>query len=162
MRSIIHFIMATSFFTLLVTALTAEFLFSKEAIMESFEFSLSQIGVAITPVDQLYVARLLRRTTWWYHFIAGIGLSVFFVVFTVMLHKVKKRISLFHKLLGIQIVIMGVTGTLIQYRYRGWIREEWIDLLRDIHQACTYVIVGTVIYHLIIVYKTHKGSRNVK
>jgi len=164
-KSIFHFLMALSFFVLLVTAISADILFSKEAIMESFSFSFAQVGTIMNPVDQLYVARLLRRTTWGYHYIAGIGLFSFYILFNILLIRVnkKKSFSVFNIVLGIQIFVMFILGILLQYRYLKWFKDShYIDIIREIHHIGAYLIVITIIYHLITVYRTHKGFGNDK
>ena len=83
-----HWVLFFSFLGLVTTSLAAEFFFSKQAIMQSFEFSLGNLGIMISPVDQLFIARIERRITWDYHFYVGI---LFFVSLAISIIRSKDR-----------------------------------------------------------------------
>ena len=79
-----HWVLFLTFLGLVGTAITADFFFSKEAIMKSFEFSLAHLNIYIPPVDQLYIARIERRSTWDWHFYIGV---IFFISTLMIVYK---------------------------------------------------------------------------
>lgn len=92
-----HWILFLSFLGLVATALAADFFFSKEAIMKSFEISLPQLNISIPPADRLFIARIERRITWDWHFYSGIifTIAILLVLFKKVLLIIRKYILLF-------------------------------------------------------------------
>lgn len=89
-EKILHWLVFLSFLGLVVTALAANFFFSKEAIMESFKSSLPMLNLSITPAEQLFIARIERRETWDIHLYFG---TIFIILLTIwlVLNIVKKN-----------------------------------------------------------------------
>lgn len=62
----IHWILFFNFLGLIITALSANYFFSKEAILDSMRYSLSSLALddTISLSDRLFIAKIMRRDTW--------------------------------------------------------------------------------------------------
>lgn len=153
MRSILHFILAVLFFVLITSALSAEFFFSKEAILSSFSFSLDKIGATIAPVDQLFIARLERRFAWNWHQISGIlflPISLYLVYTSSFFNKKIKKI-----LISL-VLIMGVTGVFLFSRIYLDVPSSLLGSARTVHYFFSFVVVFFIVTHLILIFKKNK------
>lgn len=155
MRGFFHFIMAVTAFIVISSALSAEFFFSKEAIMDSMQFSLSEVGVLIYPVDQLFIARMMRRAAWDWHFYTGLVMSISYIGLLAIACKSKTSL-LWHKVFGLQVVLMASTGLVLKYRYFEILATETISMIRSIHYLMAFMFILTIATHLITIYRSHK------
>lgn len=158
-----HWILFLSFVGLITTSLAAEYFFSKQAIMQSFQFSLSHLGIEISPVDQLYIARIERRVTWDWHFWIGV---IFFI--NICISVFRKRVSGNSK--ALRNVIFGmmasgfvlfVSGLIMFLRLYFQLDENIFALLKVVHNYSKWIFIILVILHIVLVIKlensTHRG-----
>lgn len=161
-----HWVLVLSFLGLIATSLAADFFFSKQAIMQSFEFSLGNLGIMISPVDQLFIARIERRITWDYHFYVGI---LFFVSLVISIVRSKDRNLFddkFSKVLKESIIFMYISGLvlffsgLIMYlRLYFPLEDSYFSTLKNIHNIAKWSFVFFVVMHIISVIKLENSTR---
>lgn len=158
-----HWLLFFTFLGLIVTSLAAEFFFSKQAIMQSFQFSFSHLGLDVPPVDQLYIARIERRITWDWHFWIGV---VFFISLCASIFRKKatnktKTFSLI--ILGMHLsgTILFTSGLIMFLRLYYQIDENTFALLKIIHNYSKWLFIILIFVHIVIVIKlensTHRG-----
>lgn len=151
-RRVAH--LALIIFTLgcFVAALAAEFFFSKEAIMGSFTYSLPKVGLNISPLDQLFIARMERRFAWEWHFFSGIGAIVAYLsLLTAALYTKKKR--KYHLLFFWFFLIFAFSGVAMYFRADGYLNEESIYYLRKLHRYTSFIFAAAIVFHLHSVFK---------
>lgn len=158
-----HWVLFISLLGLIATSLAAEFFFSKQAIMQSFQFSLAEVGVTIPPVDQLFIARIGRRDTWDWHFWIGILFSIYLLIS--FLRKKEKRES---KILNISIIgfyvsglILFISGLYMFLRLYYQVEDSTFASLKIIHNYSKWIFLIFTIIHIYQVIKlentTSKG-----
>lgn len=161
-----HWILVLSFLGLITTSLAAEFFFSKHAIMQSFEFSLGNLGIMISPVDQLFIARIERRNTWDYHFYIGV---IFFISLAIsIIRKKDKQLSAdtFSKILNESILFMYISGVvlflsgLIMFlRLYFPLEDKYFSYLKDIHNIAKWSFIFFLVFHIISVIRLENTIR---
>ena len=159
-RKINHWLLFVAFLGLCVTALAADFFFSKEALMNSFDFSLSDLNITIYPMDQLYIARIARRVTWDWHFYIGL---IFMLSNIYIIVSDKRR--LFNKYTSLMYVVAFVlilTGIMLYARLYIKISPETFELLKVVHNYTKWIYIATVVVHVWhVVKKENEGSNKI-
>jgi len=151
-KNIIHLIVVITFFMVAFSAIMNQTFYSKEAIMQTFEYSFPMIGLDIPPTDQLFIARLERRVGWIFHFHSALALSVSFLLLIVLSYK--KRIFLFLVLFLI-LIMMFATGLILYMRSIYEIPVEYINNARVLHHYMAWGIGLAVVLHIsYVIYKT--------
>ena len=158
-----HWTLVLAFLALACTALAADFFFSKEAIMKSFEISTPQLNLTIAPADQLFMARIARRVTWDWHLYSGI---LFFT--SIMLISFKyRRFKDYKSLLGASIIVMIITGIvlfisglLMFLRLYDPITEDFFQLLKVFHNYGKWIFMGTIVVHIYAVVQKNSTNEN--
>lgn len=161
---ITHWILFFSVLGLITTSLSADFFFSKEAIVKSFQFSMPEIGANIAPVDQLFLAKIERRIPWDYHFYFGVLFSFSLIYLFLAKNSLRKsikniklhRINMFF--IYITGIIMFVTGYLLYSRLFFHMSSKMFVLLKLIHDDTKWVFLAFIIMHIatIIYYENTK------
>lgn len=149
-RILNHWFFVMSFLGLCGTALSAEFFFSKEAILESFDFSLNHLNIYISPVDQLYIARIARRFAWDYHFYIGVlfSISILFLIFSIPTNTKSITLVLSKIIIIGSGIILSITGCLLYLRIYIQISSEVFELLKIIHNNSKWLFIAAVILHI--------------
>lgn len=155
-----HWTLFATFIGLICTALAADFFFSKEAIMHSFSVSTPQLGLTITPADQLFMARIARRITWDWHLYIGIlfGISLILISFK---YRRFKKLDLTNISILIMILsgfVLTVSGILMFLRLYNPISEDFFQLLKIFHNYSKWVFIVSVIVHIYSVIKNHNKN----
>ena len=152
-----HWVLFLTFLGLVGTAITADFFFSKEAIMKSFEFSLAHLNIYIPPVDQLYIARIERRITWDWHFYIGV---IFFISTLMIVYKYRAGQLFKSKILRYSIVVLifsavalSISGIIMYARLYFVLDESYFQLLKKIHDFSKWMFIVFVFIHVIEVIK---------
>lgn len=161
-----HWVLVLSFLGLIATSLAADFFFSKQAIMESFEFSLGNLGIMISPVDQLFIARIERRNTWDYHFYVGI---VFFISLAISIFRRKDKIvdnERFSKtlkesiwLMYISGIVLFISGLIMYLRLYFPLEDKYFLYLKNIHNFAKWGFIYSLVFHIISVIKLENTTR---
>ena len=158
-----HWVLVFSFLGLVTTSLAAEFFFSKQAIMQSFEVSFGNLGIMVSPVDQLFIARIERRNTWDYHFYIGL---IFFVSLAISIVRAKINDNDSSRFLKGSIRIMYISGIvlfasgLVMYlRLYITLEEFHFSLLKNIHNISKWTFIIFVIVHIITVIRLENTTR---
>ncbi len=145
---ILHWLIFLAFLILICTAVAANVLFSKEAIMQSFSFSLPAIDIEIPPADQLFVARVERRATWVIHFWAG-ALFFGFGLFRFLLFLRGKRVHKFlNSLTFTLILLLFVSGVPLYIRIYVDIPVEIQQFARSVHYIFAWTMGLFVMLHI--------------
>ena len=156
---ILHWLIFLAFLVLVCTAVAANVLFSKEAIMQSFSFSLPAIDIEIPPADQLFVARVERRATWAIHFWTG-ALFFGFALLRFLLFLRGKRV---HKLLNsltfTLIFLLFVSGLPLFIRIYFDIPAEVQQFARSMHYILAWTMGLFVVVHIGWVILQENGKR---
>lgn len=156
-----HWILFFSFLGLVTTSLAAEFFFSKQAIMQSFEFSLGNLGIMISPVDQLFIARIERRNTWDYHFYVGI---VFFISLAISIIRTKdistsRILKESIRFMYISGLVLFASGLIMYFRLYFILEDSYFSLLKTIHNFAKWSFIVFVITHIATIIKLENTSR---
>ncbi len=148
-----HWIIVFAFVGLLFTEVTNQYFYSKSALMESFEFSFSGLGVEATPVEKLFIAKLARREVWIWHFWFGvIFLSTSMLRFCI-LPKSNRHI-----------VFVSIVSVLFLSGFPLWLRayihiaSEHQDICRSIHATAVYLLYAFVVFHIFHVLRSEFRS----
>lgn len=159
---ILHWIIFLSFMALGITALAANYFFAKEAIMESFSFSLPALDIEIPPSDQLFIARVARRDTWEIHFWIGVLFAVAgFVKFFLFIFKNRNHKWLNH-LSFLIILTLFISGLPLYLRLYFDISAGMQQLARSVHFYMAWVMVLFFIFHLIsVIYKENSTDLGI-
>jgi len=150
------------FVALGITALAANFFFAKEAIMESFAFSLPAIDIEIPPSDQLFIARVARRDTWEIHFWIGVILGVVGIAkFALFMLKQKTHKFLNSFSFGL-IVILFVSGFPLYLRIYFDVSAEIQQVARSVHFYTVWILVLFFVIHIIsMIAKENKNNPGI-
>lgn len=156
-----HWVLFFSFLGLVTTSLAAEFFFSKQAIMQSFEFSLGNLGIMISPVDQLFIARIERRNTWDYHFYVGI---VFFISLAISIIRTKdittsRILKESIRFMYISGLVLFASGLIMYFRLYFILEDGYFSLLKTIHNFAKWSFIVFVITHIATIIKLENTSR---
>lgn len=147
----IHWMAVIAFLGLFTTEIFNQYFFSKNAILESFAFSFSAVGLQDVPMtDRLFIAKLLRREVWIWHFwfgVAFMSLSVIRIAVSVYF-KDFKNIA-FQALLALIISILFISGYPLWARAFENVDQHLQDKVRFIHHYTVYVLWGVILIHVI-------------
>ncbi len=155
---ILHWIIFLSFSALGITALAANYFFAKEAIMQSFAFSLPALDVEIPPCDQLFIARVARRDTWEMHFWIGVLFAVTgFAKFFLFVFK-KRGYKWLNHLSFLIIFILFLSGLPLYLRLYFDISADIQQLARGVHFYMAWVIILFLVSHLVFVIHKENSS----
>lgn len=140
--NVAHLLAIVLFMMAATSAFVNEVFYSKEAIMAHMDMALAIIGKSIPPVDQLFIARVLRRELWSWHFYFGAAL---FLVLTILAIESKKvRIVWLYMLFGLT---MFVTGFALFIRDYVAFSQGFLDVMRTIHYWSAWVFFALFLLH---------------
>ncbi len=97
---------------LTATILTAVFnttLFSKENIMEIIDYALAVTHIEMSPVDSIFIARVIRQQLWEVHFYIGIFLPVIAMLIYLTFNKKSKTAAVTKNMAILNIIILFIT-----------------------------------------------------
>ncbi|MBW6487537.1 cytochrome b/b6 domain-containing protein [Sulfurimonas sp.] len=161
-EKIIHWSLFLSFLGLAATALAAEFFFSKEAIMDSFQKSLPLLNIDIAPADQFFIARIARRDTWDVHFYFGAAFgSLIFLWAIISIYKKQFGRYFTRAIFFTSGIILTVTGTMMFLRLYYPLEEEIFGLLKKIHQYGYWIFIASLLLHIVTAIYQENKSRGV-
>lgn len=132
------------------TAFAAGYLFSKEAIIESFNNSFSVLNITtISADDKMLIARFERRNTWDWHFFSGVVLTfsfliMFFLSFFTKTLKNKKMYLFFIPVL----LLLSISGVWLYSRIYFPISKELFSDLKIIHNFAWKIFIIQVFAHI--------------
>jgi len=118
---------------------------SKNNIMGIIDYSLTLINTDISPVDTIFIARLIRQQLWQIHFWVGILLP-FMSLLVFWLYKYKKNKDVFF-IVGV-IVYLAIIGVLLFLRSYYNFTEETFLLLKDLHWIGVWLFGFGIFYHV--------------
>lgn len=146
-----HFLMIISFMIVLSTAFAAAYLFSKEAIITSFENSFHIIGLnGVSADDKMLIARLERRITWDWHFFSGLIASFsFFVLLTIsLIGKTFQKNKKYYLFFGPVLLILFLTGVWMYSRIYFPISKELFSDLKSVHNFMWKIFLIQAAVHI--------------
>ncbi len=159
---LLHWLIFLCFIGLGITAIAANVLFSKEAIMESFAFSFPSLDIDVAPSDQLFIARIARRFTWEIHFWIGlIMISAALLKFGLYLFK-RKTNKFLNIFTTIMISVIFLSGLPLYLRIYFDISADIQTFSRGVHFYTIWLFVLFFILHLShIIYKENNGESDI-
>jgi cytochrome b561 len=159
LSKLLHWFIFLAYLGLMMTALAANWLFSKEAIMDSFAFSMPALGIDISPSDQLFIARLERRFTWALHFWIGIGLfSTTLLHYWLFLRNSKHYRWLNHLSFAL-VTLLFLSGLPLFLRIYFNISASIQIFARILHEVLAWGIGFFVVGHILWVILQENGKR---
>lgn len=160
----LHWLMLLSFLGLCATALSAEFFFSKEAIMDSFKESLPMLHLEIAPADQFFMSRIARRDTWDIHLYFGFAFGSFTILWMLITLIRKNSVNALFKIVFFTSALtLTATGIYMWLRLYFHLSEEMFGLLKKIHYFGYWTFIYTLVVHIIyMVYMENKKEKNRK
>ncbi len=160
LSKILHWVIFLAFLGLVLTAISANVLFSKEAIMQSFSFSLPAIDIEMPPTDQLFVARIERRFTWMIHFwIGAFFMATVLLRFLLFWHEKRKRGRFLQWFTFALIGLMFLSGFPLFIRIYFDIPADVQQISRSIHATMAWVMGLFVIVHIAWVIVQENGKQ---
>lgn len=157
---IYHWLVFLAFMVCAYTALMNTTFYSKEAIMETFNFSFSNLGIYdIGKADQLFIARIERRVGWVFHFYAG--MTLFAIMLLSLISRFKKLTKMY---LTKYLILSTITISGIPLYIRAFIDipMNYQNFSREIHFYTAWIVVAFVIAHvIIIIYKENTDNNNL-
>lgn len=149
-EKVCHWLILIAFLGLCITALAADFFFSKEAILESFKNSLPIINLEISPADQLFIARLERRNTWDVHLYFGLAMLCITIVWLVInIVRSNYKHMIFKSILFVLIIDLSISGIWMWRRLYFALSDENFKLLKQFHHFAYWFLIGIIIIHVI-------------
>lgn len=159
---ILHWIGIVGLLGLIVTAFGGAVFFSKEAIMQSFGYSLPALHINISPVNQLFIAKIERRFNWDWHFYSGMlfGFSMFLFL---TIHILKKnKLKLLHIGIIICIGFVFISGSRLYGRLWIPLSDDFFYYLKIFHRYSVYTLVFLTGLHVLQKIKIQiTGEENV-
>lgn len=150
-RRFLHLIAAFAFLFALFLALMNIYWFSKEAIIESFEFSFAFTGIQAAYNDQFFVSRMLRREGWEWHFWVGSVMTVALIgiaiISAISKDMMSKQLKLFSYLVLVIGLLMFTTGFPLWVRAYTDVSIEIQEFVRPIHYWSAWVFTAILATH---------------
>ena len=144
---VLHWIVAVLFFAAAGLAIVNQTLYSKESIMEVLDYAMPLVGVELMPADQLFVARLLRREAWlWHYWLALSGSILFLFLFTRAC--IRRRLTDDVVFLGVGVTIMFATGAILYLRENYNVPAEVLNNVRFVHFSAAWFLPGVLVFHI--------------
>jgi len=156
-----HIALIISLTTTIVNGLVNISLLSKHNIMRIIDYALSVIHTEISPVDSIFIARLIRQQLWQVHFYSGI-LSIGLVVLIIVLFykysslRIKKEMLTSIRINVVVLSFMAISGIFLFYRSEFSIPSGTVSLIQYLHWGGIYTLVLTIIFHLYRVFNSYK------
>ena len=115
--------------------------------MRSFEFSLAELNLHISPMDQLFIARIQRRDTWDIHYYSGIlfALALACMFAYTIVKKQKKDLNIV--ILFTMGLILISTGLIMELRLHTEITDYIFSVLKDIHNFSKWSFLTFMVAH---------------
>ena len=150
-----HLLIIASLSIVIITSIFNTTLFSKESLMQIIEYALSASHSEMSPVDSLFVARVIRQQLWQVHFFVGLfllasSLSMFYVTSKIKALPLSVKLNLYI------VLYMATIGTLLFFRRELNFSGQSIEYLRIIHWVGIYAIVAILVFH--VYERLHKRS----
>lgn len=127
-------------------------LLSKQSIMRIIDYALTLINSDISPVDSIFIARLIRQELWSVHF--SVAVASFFLAIIVVILFFKQKDTEHINSMKISVVanvvplsISFVSGIFLYYRSELHLEEELVSLLRDVHWVALYAFFLAILFH---------------
>lgn len=163
---VIHWCVFISFLGLVATALAAEFFFSKEAIMSGIDKALTMSDlfankdILIPPSDQLFIARILRRDTWDWHFYFGLFFgSLILVWVAIYLFRGVKSFDIIKAIMMFAAIVLTISGVYMYVRLYVNIGDDVFKVLKIIHNYSWQIFSISLFLHIAnIVYLENKNK----
>ncbi len=151
MKKILHWTVFLSFLALCATSLAAEYFFSKEAIMKSLQISLPMINHSIEPVDQLHIAKIMRRDTWDFHFFSGVIFGIALLFWIIISYKTIFRTKIWQILLILSGFVLTISGIIMYLRLYYPLKGETFSLLKEIHNYSVDIFLLSLFLHILCI-----------
>lgn len=152
---------------LIGTAIMNTQYYSKEAIMESFQFSMPLVNLQdVDLASQLFIARYERRIVWDHHFIMGVfALALIIPWLYLFLTKPKKPSK------AMQITFWTYFSLFMTFAFTGIVLHigNWVEVdydfrenMRIVHHYAYYVFYAWIFAHILhVVYRTIKSKADI-
>lgn len=163
---IIHWMTVGLTMGLIFTAVMNINYYSKEDIMESFDFSFPFSGLHDVDLSaQLFIARYERRIVWDHHFIMGVLLLSITLpklfMYTFFNNKSKYVNLIFFSYFAI-FITMAITGTILHLQNWMEINYDFRENARDVHHYAYYAMLAWIPIHVgYIIYKTITTKKDI-
>jgi hypothetical protein len=163
---LLHIILVMLISIVIITAILNTTLLSKASIMGIIDYTLTMTNAQISPVDSIFIARVIRQQIWQVHFYFGVATTILAIIIAIMIFSSyksplfqKSAIKLSVLFNSAIIALMAISGTLLFYRDKLGITEAAGGiLLRDYHWIGLYLAGFFLLFHL-YVFITKRVSR---
>jgi len=157
----IHIVLIISLTTTIVNGLINISLLSKHNIMRIIDYALSVINAEISPVDSIFIARLIRQQLWQVHFYSGIFSIILAILVIVLLHRsssfqIKKDMLTSVRINAAVLGFMAITGIFLFYRSELHLQANTVSFIRDLHWCGIYTFIIAITFHLYRVFNSYK------
>jgi len=150
-RILTHIIIVIALLGLVMTALAAEFFFSKESIMIGLQHALGILEITIAPADQFFIAQVIRRVTWDWHFYIGmfflLGVILSFIQFVRNKSKRDLANTIIVAILITVSLILIYSGIIMYSRLYVDVSKEFFITLKAFHMWTYIILLILVLSH---------------
>lgn len=156
-KRLLHIFLVMLITVVIITAIINTTLLSKASIMEIIEYALTVTGLEITPVDSIFIARLIRQQIWEVHFYIGLLTLIFSIILFLSIaikteiFRKEKSMSLSLYFNTITISFFTLTGILLFYRDKFEFAVGLVEDLRLLHWFSLYAGAIFILFHLYLV-----------
>ena len=151
---IAHWLIFLLFLSLVCSAFSANFFFSKKQIIDSFSYSFDALGLSVPLSDQIFIARVERRFAWAVHFWEGV---IFFALMIYNFFQVKKR--LFNTFVFLMAVTLFFSGLILYIRIYIDIDIHIQTIARFIHFYTAWIFSFSIIAHIFYMIKKESSKK---
>ena len=151
---VLHIFLIIILSSAILTAIFNTTLLSKSSIMDLISYALDTTGAEMSPVDSIFVARVIRQQLWQVHYYLGATLPFLLILFYWIRAKgVKFKATASVSINTYVIFYMSIIGTILYYRKPLELTLDSIDIFRELHWLGAYAIGISLICHLYEAFK---------
>ena len=159
----IHIVLIISLTTTIVNGLINISLLSKHNIMRIIDYALSVINAEISPLDSIFIARLIRQQLWQVHFYSGVFSIILAMLVIVLFYrysslKIKKDMLISIRINVAILSVMAISGIFLFYRSELHLQANTVSLIRDLHWCGIYTFIIAIIFHFYRVFNSYKKA----
>ena len=142
----LHIILVALITSVILTAIFNTTVLSKVNIMNLIDYAISVTGSDISPVDSLFIARIIRQQLWQVHFLVGISLPTIIVAMLILRKLKNLTFTLLFNFTSI--IYLSVIGTFLFFRKELELSTQLVEILRDSHWVGVYLFGLAIVFHL--------------
>jgi len=160
LRQFLHILFIISIGSVGLSSIVNSTIFSKEGLIDVIESSSSIANVEISPVDALFIARVIRQQLWEIHFYFGVS-SFLLSILILLIYKKQKAKKVLNSNISLcfmlaSLLYLFTIGLLMFYRSDIHISTHVFELLKNLHWIGIYIFLFAILFHLYNIFKKQR------